>query len=80
MSAEHRGGCKPRMAGCAATCLHRQLVEGYRVARHADDLAAEYESHGYATELAEYRAQRPALTFRQWLEGHRAPRQQDVAA
>lgn len=61
--------CKPRMAGCSVRCLHRQLVENYRDARDAWESIAEAETHGYATELAEYAEQNPGPTFKVWLEG-----------
>jgi hypothetical protein len=64
-------GCPPRMAGCRVGCLHRRLVTEYHAARQADWEAAEHSTRGYATELREYRAQRPALTFQQWLVGQR---------
>jgi hypothetical protein len=47
-------------------------VEGYRLARHAQERRAEEWSGGYATELRDfYRTQEPPLTFRDWLLGHR---------
>lgn len=69
--AKRRGGCKPRMSGCAASCLHKQLVETYRAAQHADWSALEAETMLYEAEVREYRETRPALTFRAWLEGSR---------
>jgi hypothetical protein len=72
--------CPPRMAGCKIGCLHRRLVQDYWAAREADSSAAEHASYGYARELADYRAAQPALTFRQWLEGHRQPEQEEEAA
>ncbi len=56
--------CKPRMAGCAASCLHRQLVDEYRAARAADELAQEAATAMYAAERALYR---PLVTFKSWL-------------
>jgi hypothetical protein len=50
------------------------LVDGYRLAREAQDLRAEAYSNGHATELAEfYRSVEPPLTFRVWLIENRRP-------
>lgn len=49
---------------------HRDLVEGYRLARYAQDQRAEEYSIGYRTELAEfYRDVETSLAFRDWLLG-----------
>lgn len=61
--------CAPRMLGCTTRCLHRQLVENYRDARQAWEDQAEAETHGYATELAEYAEANPGPTFKAWLVG-----------
>jgi hypothetical protein len=61
--------CAPRMAGCSTRCLHRQLVEDYRAARAAAELAAERTHRGYPTERAELAGR--LITFRRWLEGSR---------
>lgn len=66
-----RGGCAPRLAGCSASCLHRQLVEGYWAARECDERDLERETALYPAEVAEYRAERPLVTFKAWLIGHR---------
>lgn len=71
--------CAPRMAGCKASCLHRALVNDYRVNRHAEEQAADAASIGYATERAEYVERHPLTTFKQWLIGHRR-HHQEVAA
>jgi hypothetical protein len=55
------------MSKCRRGCLHRQLVDEYRVARHASELAAEREHKGNATERRE--AAEKMLTFKQWLLG-----------
>lgn len=59
--------CPPRMQGCRASCLHRQLVEAYRIERHRQEGEREAATGGYATELSEYRQ---LVTFRQWIEQH----------
>lgn len=69
--------CAPRMAGCGASCLHRRLVEDYQMARHAAELAREYETRGYATETAEYG---PILTFKEWLVHSAQPAKERTAA
>lgn len=56
------------MAGCRALCLHRQLVEHYRIERERQLQARELATGGYATELDEHG---PVVTFRDWLEQHR---------
>lgn len=50
---------------------HAELVLSYRDARRADELRADVESYGYATELAEYRRDHPAVTFKAWLKAHK---------
>lgn len=67
------------MAGCKASCLHRALVNDYRLARLNEEQQAEEASIGYATEYAEYVADHPLITFRAWLVGQRT-RQQEAAA
>lgn len=71
--------CRLRVAGPRrhrCSTWHRELVEGYRLAREVQLLRAEAATHGYATELAEYwRDVEPALTFREWLVGHRVDRE-----
>lgn len=57
------------MSKCRRGCLHRQLVEDYRAARHADELRAEAEHKGYPTERAELAAS--LITFRKWIEASR---------
>lgn len=66
--------CKPRMRGCAAGCLHRQLVENYRDARDAWETRLEAETSMYATEMAEWTADNPGPTFKAWLVGNTGPR------
>ncbi len=56
----------PRRHHCSE--FHRDLVEGYRLARDAQLERAQAETLGYGRELAEYfrDTERP-LTFRDWL-------------
>jgi hypothetical protein len=70
--------CKPRMTGCAASCLHRRMVNDYRLARTAYE--DQLEAENWETERAEYAAQNPGITFKEWLIGHRKQRQEGVAA
>lgn len=52
---------------------HAQVVEGYRLARAAQDARVEAWAIGYATERAMfYRDVEPRVTFRDWLVGSRA--------
>lgn len=67
-------------SGCKLDCLHRALVNDYRINRHNEEQAAEAASIGYATEYAEYVAEHPLTTFKEWLIGHRKPASQEVAA
>lgn len=67
----------PRYHHCS--WWHRDLVEGYRLARHAQEMRAEAYSIGYPTELREfYRTVERPLTFRDWLIGS-ARRDREVA-
>lgn len=82
--------CAPRMAGCHARCLHRQLVEQYRDARDQRDslresaVAAPSSVPGTAhTNVAmhqltddEFDAHVPPVLFKQWLVDHAKPREQ----
>lgn len=92
----YRGGCAPGMRvgregvpGCHASCLHRQLVEGYRDARHAWEALLESDAvvdvaggaHSIVTgaqltadELAVWV---PRPTFKDWLIGHARGRHED---
>jgi hypothetical protein len=56
------------MAGCSASCLHRQLVEHYRIERERQLVERELVTGGYATELDEHG---PVVSFRDWLVQHR---------
>lgn len=67
-------------AGCKASCLHRALVNDYQLARHNEEQAAETASIGYATEYAEYVAEHPLVTFKDWLIGHKKPAAEHEAA
>ena len=46
---------------------HRELMEGYYLAREAQERQAEAEAFGYATELAEFWANNKRITFKTWL-------------
>lgn len=60
--------CSPRMRGCRAGCLHRAMVEEYRDARDAYEAELERETSMYDTEVAEYKRDRPGITFKEWLK------------
>lgn len=76
----HRSPCRPdsskglRQHRCSRS--HAELVDGYRAIAHAEELAAEAATNGYATELAEYWRDHPRTTFRDYLIGMR---QRDAA-
>ena len=57
--------CRPRLAGCKITCLHKQLVHDYRATRAAAEAALEDATLGYAAEAREHG---PIVTFRDYLE------------
>lgn len=58
----------PRAHRCS--WWHAQVVEGYRLARAAQDARAEDWSRGWATDLAAfYRDVERPVTFRAWLVG-----------
>lgn len=56
---------------------HRDLMDGYYAAREAWERQAEAVTHGYETEMREYRQENPPPTFREWLVGNR---RQEVTA
>lgn len=61
--------CSPRMTTCRSDCLHRRLVNEYRVERERQEIAAENDyRHRDGNENAS-----PLITFRQWLKGHAVP-------
>ena len=71
----------------ACSMSHADLVEGFRLEQHAQQLRAEAATGGYETELAAYfgddgtgDAVEQRLTFRDWLIGHRDPARQMEAA
>lgn len=70
MTDAFRGGCSPRQDKCKASCLHRQLIQDYRIERHRQEMVEESETLGYATELKMRREAglRP-ITFREWITG-----------
>lgn len=57
--------CKTGMVGCRRGCLHRQMVQEYRLARHAAVLKREEATGGYESEIAAYG---PIITFKTWLQ------------
>ena len=60
--------CSARMIGCKRSCLHRQMVQEYRLERHRQELVREAETNGHAAELALYP---PIVTFKDWLKSMR---------
>lgn len=71
----YRGGCVPRLrlGACAASCMHRRLVEEFHAARFAWEERRENEDaalDGPRMEDAEYRTAYPAPTFNDWLRRH----------
>lgn len=63
--------CAKGMVGCKRNCLHRQQVEEYRLARHAQILAEEERTLGGRGEREIERQNfiKPPITFREWLQG-----------
>jgi hypothetical protein len=72
--------CSPRMTNCAAGCLHRQFVMGYREERQRCEQIAEEASRGYTTERREHLERCPLPTFKDWLIRSRRAEPQRVAA
>jgi len=56
------------MHGCAVTCGHRQWVTGYREERERQEIIAENVSLGYNIERAEWIADHPLPTLKQWMK------------
>jgi phage terminase Nu1 subunit (DNA packaging protein) len=52
--------------------FHADLMASYYAAREAQDAAAEAETYGYETELAEYWLTHRRVTFREWLQAYAA--------
>lgn len=63
--------------GRFCSAAHERCVDEYRAARHAAELAREYATIGYRTEMAAYG---PIITFKQWLIGLRQYRRMADAA
>jgi hypothetical protein len=61
------GGCKPRMAGCAATCGHYLFVSDYHQERQRWEAAREAYGNGYPVESAAFEVEHPGPTLRQWM-------------
>lgn len=58
--------CSPGMRACRALCVHREMVQAYRLERGRQEVEREEATGGYATEIAEYP---PLITFKDWLVG-----------
>ena len=67
-------------SGCKASCLHRRLVEEFRLERHAWELLLEAAANGHATEEAEFRASSPPPMFKDRLIASRRPDPPEVAS
>jgi len=67
--------CPPRMRGCRASCLHRQLVNEYRDARDAYEATLEDTTSLYPAEVRDYKRDYPGPTFKAWLQGHAGHRE-----
>lgn len=50
---------------------HAVMMDAFYAARHAWNLAAEAATNGYATELAQYRADNPPPRLRDFMTGGR---------
>jgi hypothetical protein len=60
-------------SGCKASCLHRQLVEEYRLERHAWEEQLEAAAMGYGTEEADFRSSHPPPMFKDRLIASKRP-------
>lgn len=73
--------CTKQMRGCAASCLHRAMVEDYRLARHNDEQARDAVTSQWPADEALYAEQHPPLiTFKAWLIGLATPQPDVVTA
>lgn len=70
---EHLSPCRigdgPNRHRCSRH--HADLVEGYRLARHAYALQLEADTLLWPTEVAEHRQNHPPVTLRTWLQQNR---------
>lgn len=62
--------CSKGMRGCATDCAHRRFVRDYVAERERQVVAAEAQTHGYATEEREYFEEHDRVTFKSWLRQH----------
>lgn len=72
--------CSKGIRRCKPGCLHRALIDDYRVARHAQILAEEAATIGDPEMIANRRAAgvRP-VTFKEWISGHAAAQRSPAA-
>ena len=68
-------GC-PGVRNCRPTCQHKAMVEGFRLARHNEELRREAATGSYASEMASYG---PLITYKEWLRSWAGSQQSDVA-
>lgn len=62
--------CSPGMRKCRLDCLHRALVDDYRIARHAQLLEEERVTIGDPEMISDRRAAGLGpITFKEWLCG-----------
>ncbi len=64
--------CVPRHVSCS--WHHTNLVTDYVQERQRQELERENATFDYAAEVAEYNRERPLITFKEWLIGHRVVR------
>lgn len=57
----------PKVARCAVSCFHRNLVESYWAAREVWERQREHEAIGYPTEMREFAETNPPPLFKAWL-------------
>lgn len=60
--------CSKGMVKCKSSCLHRDMVQGYRCARASAEAERERVCMGYQTEEREYDEKIPRTIFRRWIE------------
>lgn len=59
--------CAKGMTGCARTCLHRALVDEYRLARYAAERERDDRTHMGRGELE--MGDECLITFKDWIRG-----------
>lgn len=73
--------CSKGMKQCRRSCLHRELVEEYRIARWAQIVEQDERTHGGRgeRELEQENYVKDPITFKEWLENNAQSRRDGEA-